>query len=164
MPFPYPYIQQQKNNFLLKTQILENLQNAGKCIKKKKIADTNSHSTHYNTVIFGQGDPGKTPYNSWGKPVWELLLISEKCFLQCEKYSEKSASKLLQLISFSVLNHYLGKCADSKTEPAINVVHISLKNVPKNYNINFCCTPSSFCVQNNNKCYCTASSECVQMY
>eukprot|EP00253_Pinus_taeda_P015267 PITA_15267 len=28
-----------------------------------------------NTVIFGQGDPGKTPYNSWGKPVRKLFLI-----------------------------------------------------------------------------------------
>jgi len=33
-------------------------------------------------MIFGQGDPGKTPYNSWGKPVRKLLLISGKCFLQ----------------------------------------------------------------------------------
>ena len=44
---------------------------------------------------------------------WELLLISGKCFLQWEKYSEKSASTDLQLISFSVLNHHLGKCANS---------------------------------------------------
>ena len=29
----------------------------------------NSYSTHFNTEIFGQGDPGKTPYNSRGKPV-----------------------------------------------------------------------------------------------
>jgi len=64
---------------LLKTQILEILQNAGKC-RNKKSAGTNSHLTHLNTMIFGQDDPGKTPYNSGGKPVRELFLISEKCF------------------------------------------------------------------------------------
>jgi len=47
-----------------------------------KSAHTNSHLTHLNTVIFGQGDFGKTPYDSWGKLVRELFLISVKCFLQ----------------------------------------------------------------------------------
>ena len=69
---------------MLKTQILEILQNAGKC-RNKKSAGTNSHLTHLNTVIFGQGDPGKTPHNSWGKPVRKLFLISGKCF-----YSERN--------------------------------------------------------------------------
>ena len=163
MPFPITiHSTTGKRNFAENT----NSGNFSECCKcrNKITAVTNSHSTHHNSIIFGQGDPGKTPYNSWGKPVWELLLISEKCFLQWEKYSEKSASKLLQLISFSVLNHRLGKCADSKTKPAINAVRISLKNVPRNYSINFCCTASSFCVQNSNKCCCTTSLECVQLY
>ena len=56
--------------------------------QKKKSTGTNSHLTHLNTVIFGQCDPGKTPYNSWGKPVRELFLISENAFYS-EKYSTK---------------------------------------------------------------------------
>jgi len=51
----------------LKTQILEILQNAEKR-RNKKSAGTNSDLTHLNTVIFGQCDPEKTHYNSWGKP------------------------------------------------------------------------------------------------
>ena len=163
MPFPISlYSTNWKINFCWKHKFwkfFRMLENAE--IKKSASIKTVIHT--FDTDIFGQHDPGKTPYNSWGKPIWELL-ISEKCFLQWEKYSEISTSKLLQLISFSVLNHRLGKCADSKTEPAINDVRISLKNVPRNYSINFCCMASSFCVQNSNKCWCTASLECVQLY
>ena len=34
----------------------------------------------------------------------------------------------------------------------------------QNYIIKCYCTASSFCVQNSNKCCCTASLECVQLY
>ena len=44
-------------------------------------------------MIFGQLDPGKTPYNSWGKPVWELFFISGKCLLQRKFFSKKSAKQ-----------------------------------------------------------------------
>jgi hypothetical protein len=53
---------------LLKTQILEIFQNAGNCRIKNQQLKT-AIKTHLNSVIFGQLDPGKTPYNSWGKPV-----------------------------------------------------------------------------------------------
>ena len=62
---------------MLKTQILEKLQNAGKCRNKKSESIKQPFNT-FNTDIFGQHDPGKTPYNSWGKPVRKLLLISGK--------------------------------------------------------------------------------------
>ena len=51
----------------------------------------NKSATHKNfdTLIFGQCDPGKTPYNSWGKPVRKLLLIYGKCFYREVKCTGK---------------------------------------------------------------------------
>ena len=40
-------------------------------------------------MIFGKCDPGKTPYNSCGKPVWELLFIYENAFTKKLKYTVK---------------------------------------------------------------------------
>ena len=81
MPFPITiHSTTGKINFAENT----NSGNFSECCKcrNKITAVTNSHSTHHNSEIFGQGDPGKTPYNSWGKPVWKLLIYFWKMLLQ----------------------------------------------------------------------------------
>ena len=62
-----------ENKYFLKTQILENFHIAGNCRNKNQ--QTKTATQNILTLIFGQHDPGKTPYNSWGKPVWKLLFI-----------------------------------------------------------------------------------------
>jgi len=52
-------------------------------------------------MIFGQHDPGKTPYNSWGKPVWKLLFIFWILLLQwCRNlHSKKTTATSKQSLS-----------------------------------------------------------------
>ena len=71
-------------------------------MQKKKSASLKQYSTHDNTMIFGQGDRGKTPYNSWGKPVRKLLLISGKKYF----YSERNIQKNQQ-VNFYNLSRFL---------------------------------------------------------
>ena len=59
--------------------------------------------TKNDTLIFGQHDPGKPPYTSWGKPV-QKLLISDKCFYNEREILKKiSASNKYNLSHFSCL-------------------------------------------------------------
>ena len=110
----------------------------------KKLTHTNTHSTHLNTVIFGQGDPGKTPYNSWGKPVRELLLISEYAF-----YNER---KIQQKISKQTFTTYLVFCAPESTGKYLQMTK---------QDSNKCCTASSIFVPTFSlKCRCTT---CLEM-
>ena len=57
--------------------------------------------TENDTLIFCQYDPGKTPYNSWGKPVRKLFFISKYCF-----YGEMICTvKIPAIIIFTYLEH-----------------------------------------------------------
>ena len=58
----------------------------------------NKSATHriFDTLIFGQCDPRKPPYNSWGKPVRKLLLISVKCFYGEVKCTGKISTNKVQ--------------------------------------------------------------------
>ena len=67
-------------------------------------------------------------------------------FIVREIFSEKISKQTLQLILFSVLNHCLGKCANSKNITTINAVR----------------RPRFSCPEIYNKCSCTASSKFVQ--
>ena len=70
-------------------------------------------------MIFGQCDPGKTPYNSWGKPVQELFFISENAFFTVRNIQQNNQQENLQLISFPVPHSKLGITANMVS---INVV------------------------------------------
>ena len=87
---------------MLKTQILEILQNAGKCRNKIQQLQT-AIKTHLNTEIFCQGDPGKTPYNSWGKPVRELFFISENYLFTVRNIQQKISKQIYNLSLFPCL-------------------------------------------------------------
>ena len=75
------------------------------------------------------------------------FLFLENVFYNDRNIQQKKISKqTLQLISFSVFNHRLGKCANSKNRTSINVVR----------------PPRFSCPEICNKCSCTASSKSVQ--
>jgi len=58
-------------------------------------------------VIFGQYDPGKTPYNSWGNQ-FESSFISENAFTEKLKYTVKIPTTTnYNLSRFSCLNSTL---------------------------------------------------------
>lgn len=148
---------------MLKTQILENLQNAGKCRKKNSKLKTTIQ--HILTQRFLVKVTLEKPPTTLGENQFESSFL----FLKNAFYSERNIQKNQQvnfynLSRFPCLTTASENVQTANTEPAINAVQISLKNVPINYNINFCCTTSSYCVQNNNKCCCTTSLECVQLY
>ena len=106
---------------MLKTQILEIFSECCKC-RNKIIAVTNSHSTHHNSEIFGQGDPGKTPYNSWGKPVQNLLLISGKCFYSKRNIQQKISKQTFTTYLVFRASQLTAKTCKQRNRTTINVV------------------------------------------
>lgn len=84
--------------------------------------------------------PWKTPYNSWGKPIWELFFISENVFTEKLKYTVKIlATTNYNLSRFPCLHSALKivpinkqpKQKFSSNKTALNVVLIASKNVPR---------------------------------
>ena len=84
------------------------------CQQQNRKHSKNITATQKMTVIFGQCDPGKTPYNSWGKPVWELFFISENLLQRNWNTQKKSNIHKIQLISISVHKLHLENHATAK--------------------------------------------------
>ena len=74
------------------------------------------------------------------------FLFLENAFYSERNIQQKFSKQTLQLISFSVLNHRLGKCANGKNRTAINVVR----------------PPRFSCPKICNKCSCTTSTKSMQ--
>ena len=87
------------------------------------------------------------PPTTLGENQFESSLFLENAFYSERNIQRKISKQTLQLISFSVLNHCLGKCANNKNITAINVVR----------------PPRFSCPKICNKCSCTASSKSMQI-
>ena len=116
------------------------LENAELKISKHK----NSHS-HILTQILLVNMTLKRPPTTLGENQFQSSLFLKKCFYsEVEITAKISATKQIQLISFFVLNHRLGICANSKIGTTINAVRTSLNFVPKNIAINAAVRPPRF--------------------